>query len=331
MSTLLEAGTAQAILLREYGGPEVLRMEEVPVGPPASGQLRVRHEAVAVNYHDTYVRSGLYRTLALPGIPGLEAAGVVEAVGPDVTGFAVGDRIVYLDSGYGAYASARVLDAGLAVRLPDNIPTDLAAGFFLKGLTAAILVTRVHPVRAGDRVLVHAAAGGVGRLLAQWAAEAGARVIGTVGTAAKAEIARASGCEAVIVYTEEDFPARVREITGGHGADVVYDAVGRDTFDGSLASLALCGHLVNYGQSSGSIPPFEIARLAPKSASISRPGYAHYIRERANLERLASDLWLRMGDGRLQAEIGGRYPLADAAAAHRALEARAVGPLVLLP
>jgi NADPH2:quinone reductase len=321
----------KAVVLRNAGGPEALQLETVAIGSPGEGQLHVRHAAIAVNFHDTYVRSGLYKTLPLPGIMGLEAAGVVEKVGTGVTGFSIGDRIAYLDSGYGAYSTERILDAARAVSLPDGVPMEFAAAFFLKGVTAAILVTEVHPIRPGQWILAHAAAGGVGRILVQWARELGARIIGTVGSPEKAEIARAEGCEVVIPYREEPFAPRVKEITGGRGVDVVFDAVGRDTFDGSLECLALRGHLVNYGQSSGPVPPFDISRLAVKSATLTRAGYAHYIPEPGDLERLANALWERVGDGRLNLRIGQRFSLADAAEAHRALEARGASPIILVP
>lgn len=321
---------AEAILLRAHGGPEVLRIEPIDVPAPGAGQLRLRQTAAGVNYHDVYVRSGLYRTLALPGIPGLEAVGIVEEIGPDAAGFAVGDRVAYLTSGYGGYASARLLDAALALKLPDAVDDRLAATVLLKGLTAFILAHKVHRIAAGEIVLVHAAAGGVGRLLAQWAAHLGARVIGTAGSAEKAAIARASGCSEVILYREEDFAARVMELSGGHGADVVYDAVGHDTFDGSLAALAMCGHLVNYGQASGRIAPFDIARLAPKSASITRPGYSHYLAAPGARDAAAKVLFDALASGVLRAEAGQAFPLALAVDAHRALEARVAGPLILV-
>lgn len=320
-----------AIMIDTYGGPEMLRLRDVPIAPTEAGQLRIRHTAIGVNYHDIYVRSGHYRRFPLPLIPGLEAAGIVEEVGEDVTGFAPGDRIAYLDTGYGAYAAERVLSAALALKLPDSISNDLAATVLLKGLTAAILVLRVHPVQPGDLVLVHAAAGGVGRMLVQWAAHLGARVIGTVGSPAKAASATAAGCRDVILYNETDFAERVLDLTNGRGVDVVYDAVGRDTFDGSLASLAMLGHLVNYGQASGAIERFDIARLAPKSATISRPAYAHYVDTRPALEAMAGTLWGAIADGILDVKEGTAYPLSEASQAHDALERRVAGPLILKP
>jgi NADPH2:quinone reductase len=323
---------ATAIVLRSHGGPEMLTSERVEVGRPGRGELRVRQTAVGVNFHDCYVRSGLYQTLALPGIPGIEAAGVIEEIGAGVAGFAVGDRIAYVTGQYGAYASERLMPAAIALRLPEGVSEAVAATVLLKGLTTEMLTREVHPLKAGDVVLVHAAAGGVGRLLCRRARQLGATVIGTVGSAAKAEIARASGCAHVILYRQEDFVARVKEITGGRGVDVAYDSVGRDTFDGSLESLAPRGHLVNFGQASGSIAPFEVSRLAARSTSVSRPILFHYIVERDALQRLAAPVFAAVLTGLFPAEPGRAFPLADAAAAHRALEERqADGPLVLMP
>ncbi|CAN5139920.1 quinone oxidoreductase [soil metagenome] len=323
---------ATAIVLREHGGPEVLTSEGVEVGRPGPGQLRVRQTAIGVNFHDCYVRSGLYRTLALPGVPGIEAAGVVEEIGGGVSGFAAGDRIAYVTGQYGAYASERLLPAVLALRLPPGIGETVAATVLLKGLTAEMLTREVHPLKAGDVILVHAAAGGVGRLLCRRAQQLGATVIGTVGSEAKAELARAAGCAHTILYRQEDFVTRVKDLTGGRGVDVAYDSVGRDTFDGSLECLALRGHLVNFGQASGSVAPFEVARLAARSTRVSRPILFHYIAERGALEALAACVFEAVLSGLFATEAGQVFPLADAAAAHRALEARqAEGPLVLMP
>ncbi|MET0293630.1 MAG: quinone oxidoreductase [Phenylobacterium sp.] len=321
----------QAIIIHQHGGPEVLRLEPLALGEPAPGELRLRQTAVGVNYHDVYVRSGLYRTLTLPGTPGLEGVGVVEAVGSGVTGFGPGDRIGYVDGRYGAYATHKLVAADQAVRLPDGVDDALAASLLIKGLTAQILTQRVHPITAGERVLVHAAAGGVGALLVQLAAGMGAEVIGTAGSPEKAEIARGLGCRAVILYRQEDFAERVRALTGGAGADVVFDAVGRDTFDGSLASLALRGHLVNYGQASGPIPPFDISRLAPKSATLTRPGYSHYLETPERLRTAAAALFQSVLDGALRPERPRSWPLAQAGEAHAALERRERGPFILVP
>jgi len=323
---------AEAVLLHETGGPEVLRVQSIEVGRPGPGELRVRQTAVGVNFHDVYVRSGLYRTLSLPGIPGIEAAGIVEEVGDGVSGFAAGDRVAYVTVGYGAYASDRLLPAELAVRLPQGISEDLAATVLLKGLTAEMLLRQVHKVQLGDLILVHAAAGGVGRLLCQWAAHIGATVIGTVGSEEKAELARSSGCEHVILYRRENFVERVREITGGRGVDVVYDSVGKDTFQGSLDVLATFGHLVNFGQSSGSVGPFEVSCLSKGSNSLSRPMVFHYVAHRERLEAMACTLFDALSQGALIAEPGKAFPLSQAAAAHEELESRrAPGPLLLVP
>lgn len=321
----------RAIVIHAYGGPEVLAFEEVGVGAPGAGELRLRQTAVGLNYHDTYVRSGLYRTLALPGIPGLEGVGVVEAVGSQVNGFAPGDRVAYLQAGYGAYAEERLIRADSCVLLPDGVSDVLAGAILLKGLTALVLATRVHPIRAGETVLVHAAAGGVGHLLAQMAQARGGRVIGTAGSPEKAAKARAYGCDEVILYREQPFAPQVHQLTDGRGADVVFDAVGRDTFEGSLEALATCGHLVIYGQASGPIPPFDIARLAPKSGTISRPGYSHYLPDPATFRAAATALFAEIADGRLTCEPATVLPLAEATRAHSLLEARQNGPFVLQP
>jgi len=323
---------AEAIVLRETGGPQVLRTESIEVGSPGPGELRIRQTAIGVNFHDVYVRSGLYQTLPLPGIPGIEAAGIVEEVGGGVSAFAVGDHIAYIAARYGAYASERLLPAEDAIRLPPGIADDLAATVLLKGLTAEMLLRHVHRVRPGDRILVQAAAGGVGRLLCQWAAHLGAVVLGTVGSEEKAELARKSGCQHAILYRRENFVERVREITGGRGVDVVYDSVGKDTFQGSLDSLATFGHLINFGQSSGSVAPFEVARLSRGSNSLSRPVVFHYTARRERLEAMAASLFGALSQGILTAEAGKAFPLSQAAAAHDELESRqAPGPLLLVP
>lgn len=320
---------SQAIVLREPGGPEALVLEEITVAAPGAGELLIRQTAASVNFHDIYVRSGSYRTLPLPGIPGLEAVGRVEAVGEGVTGFAVGDRIAYIDRHYGGYARLRVLAADLAVPLPDGVEDGLATAWFLKGLTAQALVDDCEPVRPGMVVLAQAAGGGVGQLVARMARLRGATVIGTAGSPEKIAIAQAAGCDHVIAYAHEDVAARVMELTGGHGADAVFDAVGKDTFEGSLAALALKGHLVHYGQASGAIPPFDLSRLGARSAKVSRPFLWPYIQPREKLLSASASLFAAMAAGDLPVTLGGRYPLADAAAAHAALEARAAGPFVL--
>ena len=321
-----------AIILREPGGPERLLWEKVDVPAPGPGQLRVRHTAIGVNFHDTYVRSGLYKTLPLPGTPGLEAAAVVEDVGPGVTGFSIGDRITYIDKSYGAYSQARVLPAALALRIPPSFGDEAAAALTLKAMTVCMLVRYVHNICAGKTVVVHAAAGGVGQPLVRWAKHLGATVIATVGSAEKAEIARSCGADHVILYRQEKFPARVREMTAGRGADVVYDAVGKDTFMGSLECLAPLGHLVNYGQASGPVDPINVQIFAAKSNTFTRPMLFHYIQSRAALQETMAAVLDVVGAGVIKPEIGLRVDLKDAGAAHRALEARATtGSIVLIP
>ena len=320
---------SEAIVLRQPGGPEALVLEPIEVAAPGPGQLLIRQSAASVNFHDIYVRSGAYRTLPLPGIPGLEGVGRIEALGEGVSGFQVGDRIAYIARGYGAYARLRVIDADLAVPVPDGIDDALASAWFLKGLTAQALVDEVEPVHAGMVVLAQAAGGGVGQLVARMASRRGAMVIGTAGSPEKAEIARAAGCHHVIAYREADVAAAVMDLTGGKGAHVVFDAVGADTFEGSLAALALKGHLVHYGQASGPIPPFDLSRLGARSAKISRPFLWPYIQPRDKLEQAAASLFAMMAAGELPLTLGGRFPLAEAGAAQAALEARAAGPFVL--
>lgn len=323
---------AQAIVLREHGGPETLRVESVPSVSPGPGQLRVRQTAIGVNFHDCYVRSGLYRTLSLPGIPGVEAAGIVEETAPDVTTIRPGDRIGYVTDAYGAYTSDRLLDAALAIPLPDPIPDETAASVLVRGLTVVMLTRAVHRVAPGDRVLVHAAAGGVGRMLCQALKQIGAVVIGTAGSSEKAVIAQAAGCDHIVLYRQEDFAARVAEITGGRGVDVVYDSVGADTFEGSLTSLGLRGHLVNFGQASGPIPPFAISRLAARSNSVTRPIIFHYLKEKSERDAMVAELSDLLTRGILTVEGVARFPMDEASRAHALLESRqAAGPVILIP
>ncbi len=313
----------KAIVLRSYGGPEELKAEDVKVGKPGAGEVRLRQTVIGINFHDAYVRSGLYKTLALPGIPGIEAAGVVEAAGEGVTAFKDGDRAAYVTAGYGAYASHRLIAADKLIRLPDAIDDRTAGAMMVKGLTVQMLLTKLRPLAAGETCLVHAAAGGVGQMLTQWAHHLGATVIGTVGTDAKASKAKANGCDHVIVYSREDFAARVTEITAGKGVQMVFDSVGADTFEGSLAALAAQGILVNFGQSSGPVPPFAPARLAAKSNAVWRPILFHYIENRSARQEMADALFAAVAEGIVKVEIGAEFPLEAAAEAHRAMEARA--------
>ncbi len=322
--------SARAIVLRQHGGPEVLQCEPVEVGAPGPGELRLRQTWLGVNFHDIYVRSGQYRTLPLPGVPGIEGVGVVDAVGPGVTGFAPGERVGYITGAYGCYASERLLPAAVALKLPDALDDRTVAAFLLKGLTVEMLLGRVHPVRAGEWVLVQAAAGGVGRLLAQWASRLGAQVIGTVGSQEKVAIARAAGCREVLLYRQEDVPARVREITGGQGVGVAYDGVGQDSFAASLASLGSCAHLVNFGQASGPVPPITLGDLAARSTTLSRPVVFHYAARRDALEQMAANLFQALAKGWIAPETPLEFDLADAPAAHARLESGAATQPILL-
>jgi NADPH2:quinone reductase len=320
----------RAIVLRETGGPEKLLWEPVEVGEPGPGELRVRHTAIGVNFHDTYVRTGLYKTLSLPGIPGVEAAGVVELVGPEVTAFVPGDRICYVDQSYGAYSEVRLLPAAIALRLPDAISDEAAASLAVKGLTACMLLRHTRRVLPGETLLIHAAAGGVGQLLVHWAKHLGAKVIATVGSPEKATIARGCGADEVILYRNENFVERVAAFTHGRGVDVVYDSVGADTFSGSLDCLGYFGTLVNFGQSSGTVPPFPVSRLSARSNAVVRPIVFHYIRERAARDAMVEETFKMVQAAVLRPRIGLRLPLSRAAEAHAALESRVTTGAVIL-
>jgi NADPH2:quinone reductase len=320
---------AKGIRFHETGGPEVLRWESVDVGTPGVGEVRIRHAAVGLNFADTYFRTGLYPA-ALPAGMGVEAAGVIEEVGPGVIGFAEGDRVTYTGSPLGAYSTERVMDVAPLIKLPDTIPFETAAAMTMRGLTTAYLLRRIARLDEGDTVLLHAAAGGVGLLFTQWAALLGINVIGTVSTDAKAEIARAHGCAHTIVYTREDVAARVREITDGVGVPVAYDSIGKTTVPSSLDSLATRGLLVCFGTASGPIPPIDAMQLAVKgSLFVTRPALADYIADPAERAALAGELFDHVGSGRITVEINQRYALEDAVTAHRDLESgRSVGSSV---
>jgi NADPH:quinone reductase-like Zn-dependent oxidoreductase len=321
-----------AVVVSTFGGPDVLRWTEQPVSAPGPGEVRLRHTAIGVNFIDIYARSGLLRLLEPPSVPGMEAAGVVVAVGPNVTGITVDDRVGYACAPPGAYALERTMPAELLLRLPDELDDARAAAGLLKGMTAEFLLHRVHLVQEGEMVLVHAAAGGTGLLLCQWAATLGAAVIGTVSTPEKASIAREYGCAHPIVTTTDDFVASVQEITSGRGCDVIYDGIGADTFLRSYQALAGGGHLVSFGQAAGPIPPVDIAGFAAKSAIVSRPNFIHFTDTRQKREAIAARLFRALRSGALSIPEPRRFALREAAAAHRALESRATsGALVLIP
>lgn len=321
-----------AIRMHATGGPEVLQWESFDPGEPSSGEVRIRHEAVGVNFIDVYHRTGLYPLPTLPAIIGMEGAGIVEAVGDGVTEFKEGDRVAYAGNPPGAYAEVRLIPARRLVPLPDFISGKQAAGMMLRGMTARYLLFGCYPVKAGDTILIHAAAGGVGSLVCQWANHLGATVIGTVGSAAKAEMARANGCHHPVLYRDEDFVAKVMQVTAGHGVDVVYDSVGKSTFMKSLNCLRPMGMLVSFGQSSGSVPPFDPGILSAKgSLFLTRPSLMHYTEAREDLLAHARDLFAVVEKGVVNIAIGQSFPLRDAAEAHRALEARnTIGSTVLL-
>lgn len=321
-----------AVVIDRHGGADELKLREIDVQPPGPGEARLRQTAIGVNYIDVYVRTGAYPLPSLPGVPGMEAAGEVIDVGEGVTGILPGDHVAYACPPVGAYAQYRTLKADQLVVLPDGIGDDAAAALMLKGMSAEYLVGRVYRVQRGDVVLVHSAAGGVGLFLCQWAKHLGATVIGTVSTEAKARAARAAGCDHPIVTTQDDFVARTREITGGRGANVVYDAVGKDTLAGSLEALATPGHLVSYGQTSGAPEPPPLTLLSQKSVTFSRPVLFHYTADPAVLREIAGNVFDLVTRGVLRVAIGQRYPLEEAARAHRELEARrTIGATVLLP
>lgn len=322
-----------AIRIHEHGGPEVLRWEEVPTPAPGPGEALVRHAAVGLNYIDVYFRTGLYKPPGLPCVIGMEGAGTVEAVGPGVTEVVPGDRVAYATAPIGAYAELRTIKADRLVKLPDDIGFETAAAMMLQGMTAEYLLRRTYPVKPGQTILIHAAAGGVGLIMCQWAKHLGATVIGTVGSDEKAEIARAHGCDHAIVYTREDFVARVKEITEGRMLPVVYDSVGRETFMKSMDCLAPLGLLVSFGNASGAVPPFDIGLLAAKgSLFLTRPTLVTYTAKREDLVASAEALFAVVRSGAVKIEVNQRFPLKDAAEAHRALEGRrTTGSTILLP
>ena len=321
-----------AIRIHAYGGPEVMRWEEVELPAPRKGEVLLRHTAIGLNFIDCYERSGLYPG-QLPLVLGREGAGVVLAVGPGVKGVQEGDRVAYAAGASGAYAEQRVLAADRLVKIPDGVSDRLAAASMLKGMTAQFLLRRTYRVKKGTVVLIHAAAGGVGLIAAQWARHLGATVIGVVGSEAKADLARQHGCHEAIVSGREDFTAGVKALTRGKGVDVVYDSVGKDTFFGSLDSLKPLGLMVSYGNASGAVPPFAPLELSKRgSLFLTRPTLFHYVAKRADLERSARELFEVIGSGAVRIEIGQTYPLRDVAQAHRDLEGRrTVGSTVLLP
>ncbi|MDB5838344.1 MAG: hypothetical protein JWQ23_296 [Herminiimonas sp.] len=331
------AGTEQreswSVVLDRHGGPDVLRLVKTQAPPPAAGQVRLRQSAIGVNYIDVYIRSGQYAQLIeLPGAPGMEAVGVITDVGAGVTDLVVGDRVAYACVPTGAYTSVRTMDSAQLIRLPDDIADEDAAAIMFKGMTAEYLLHRTHQVKAGETVLVHAAAGGVGLLLCQWASKLGATVIGTVSNENKARLARDHGCAHVIVTGDYRFADDVMRITRGQGANVIYDGLGRAAFDQNFTALALCGHWISYGEASGAHDPVALAKLSEKSVTLSRPVLFHYTADPQNLRSMAAHVFDALRKGVIRPLVGARYPLGSAAEAHRALESRATtGSLILIP
>ena len=323
----------KAIRVHKHGGPEVLTCEDVEVGAPGPGQLRVRHHAIGVNYIDTYFRMGMYPSpVGMPFVAGNEAAGEVVAVGPDVKDFKAGDRVAYVVA-LGAYAQERLMPAERAVKIPDGISYEQAAGMMLKGMTAQYLLNRTFKVGKGATILMHAAAGGVGQILCQWASHLGATVIGTVGSRDKGELAKAVGCHLVIYYRDEDFVARVKEITGGKLCDVVYDGIGKATFPASLDCIRPLGMFVSFGSASGQIDAFNINILQTKgSLFATRPTLNTYVARREDLVATAGDLFNVVRSGAVKIPVNQKYALKDAAKAHQDLEAReTTGSSILIP
>lgn len=322
----------KAIRISAVGGPEVMEYVDVEVGEPGAGEARVRHAACGLNYIDVYFRTGAYPQ-PLPAGLGMEGAGTVDAVGPGVTHVKPGDRVAYAARPPGAYAEARVMPAAALVKLPDAIDFDTGAAMMLQGLTVQYLFRRTFPLRGGETILFHAAAGGVGLIACQWARALGVTMIGTVGSDEKAELAKANGCTHTINYNKENFVERVKEITGGKGVPVVYDSIGKDTFTGSLDSLAPLGMMVSFGSASGPVPPFSLNELASRgSLFITRPTLFSYTAARADLESMATELFGMVVSKKIRIDINQRYALKDVAQAHRDLEARkTTGSTILVP
>ncbi|KAL3521400.1 hypothetical protein ACH5RR_019549 [Cinchona calisaya] len=322
----------KAIRVHELGGPEALKWEDVEVGEPKEGEIRVKNKAIGLNFIDVYFRKGVYEAPSVPFIPGVEAVGVVTALGPGVTGREVGDLVAHAGRGMGAYVEEQILPANNVVPVPPSIDPIVAASCLAKGMTAQFLLHRCFKVEPGHTVLIHAAAGGVGSLLCQWANALGATVIGTVSTQEKAVQAKEDGCHHVIIYKEDDFVIRVNEITSGKGVEVVYDSVGKDTFEGSLACLKARGYMVSFGQSSERPDPVPLSALAAKSLFLTRPTLRHYATTREELLETAGEVFAKVASGLLRVRVNHTYALSQAAQAHAALENRRTsGSVVLIP
>ena len=320
----------KAIVIKEYGSSKVLGLEHVSSSDPSSDQIQIRNTAVGVNYHDVYVRSGLYKTLALPGIPGCEASGIVEKIGENVQGFHVGERVTYCTREYGAYATHINISHEKVIKIPNFLSDELVATNFLRAMTVEMLINRITTVDSSKSVLVTAASGGVGRLLCQWASSMGVKVIGSVGSPEKIQETKLNGCFETFVSSDKEFSKKILEVTDGTGVDIVFDSVGADTFESSIASLAHCGYLINFGQSSGPVKPVLMTTLAEKSLSISRPILFHYFGNRKNYEKMASSVFKAFEDKIIRVANFLPFDLEDASSAHNTLESRKGGGSIYL-
>ena len=320
----------KAIVIRKYGNSAQLKLEDVEIQKPSEDELLLRQTAIAVHFHDIYVRTGLYKTLSLPGIPGLEAVGVVEEIGKGVSDFSPGDRVGYIDRNYGAYATNRVVNKKLCFKVPDFISDEIIATNFSRAITVQMLMEMVTQVRASDTVLITAVTGGVGKIFVQWAKSLGVQVIGTVGSKEKLVLGKSLGCDYTLTYDQPDFLDEIFDITNGKGVDKVFDSVGKDTFENSLKSVSKCGHIINFGQSSGPIDPIQMSLLATKSLTISRPIIFDYISEREIFIKMAQSVFNAFKNGNIKTPTFTPYNLNDAYLAHDMLESRKGGGSVFL-
>ncbi len=320
----------KAIVIKEYGSSKVLHLERVSPTDPLSDQIQIRNTAVGVNYHDVYVRSGLYKTLALPGVPGCEASGIVEKIGENVKGFQVGERVTYCTREYGAYATHINISHEKVIKIPNFLSDELVATNYLRAMTVEMLINRITTVDSSKSILVTAASGGVGRLLCQWASSMGVKVIGSVGSPEKVQETKMNGCFETLVSSDKEFSKKILEVTDGVGVDIVFDSVGADTFESSIASLAHCGYLINFGQSSGPVKPVLMTTLAEKSLSISRPILFHYFGDRRNYENMAASVFKAFEDEIIKVSEFLPFDLENACNAHDTLESRKGGGSIYL-
>ena len=321
---------AKAIILKEYGKSEVLKLEDIKVQKPQENEISIKQTAIGVHFHDVYVRSGLYKTLSLPGIPGLEAAGIVEEVGKKVTNFKPGDKVGYITKNYGAYTSHRNLDHKIAIKIPKNISAELIATNFSRAITVQMLMEEVTNVKANDIILITAVTGGVGKIFSQWAKSIGALVIGSVSSKEKALLAKSYGCDYALVYDQPDFISQIMDITDGKGVDKVFDSVGKDTFENSIKSIRACGHLVNFGQSSGPVEPLLMSTLASKSLTVSRPILFDYISNSTIYKKMTDSVFNAFENNKIIIPKLRSYKLEDANLAHDLLESRQGGGSIFL-